>query len=141
MHIAFCFRCLSLLYIFPFCSWYVFIFVLRFLTYSICHNLLSDILLVFIKIWWNTRTAIRRSSKWLVFSSHRGECMTQTRNNNDEVNEKETNKKKSNMKNIVPNKRVARIETNTNCATKAWQWVNCALELWHFFFHHIQFFS
>ena len=41
-----------------FCWCFVFIFVWRFLTYSICHNLLSDFLLVFIKIWWDTQTAI-----------------------------------------------------------------------------------
>lgn len=51
-------------------------------------------------------------------------------------NEKKHRELRDNEKNeaysIVQNKRVARIETNINRTTMAWQWVNRALELWHF---------
>lgn len=41
--------------------------------------------------------------------------------------------KRNQASTIVQNKRVTRIETSRNHATIAWQWVNHALELWHFF--------
>lgn len=91
--------------------------------------------ILFVQVWV-------RKSKWLVFSSHWGHCMTQTSNNKDKLKERQTTQNNNECTNGTQDeaseycanyKRVVRIETNTNHTTIAWQWVNRALELWHFF--------